>query len=188
MSFTEADLTPAPEVVLDDRIEGEPITTADEVLRRVVPLGKSKASEPAVGAFIPSVNTSSTASAPVPSPGPIGGGEMNPTTSAFIPSGPGSRDNGGLSTHRECKPAREAYEDYISEDRAAIGTWGFPVDAARRQDLPVFDDGGIDDRPETHATVWFPDVSNEPKRSRRAIYERLGLELHNAATCLYRPA
>lgn len=155
--------------VADPRVLGDRISGGHEVLRRVVPSAKSKAGVPANGAFIPA---------------------PEPASEAFIPGGPKSRDNGGLSTHREWKSAQEAYLDYVTSDRPAIGTWGVSVSECERHNLPAYYDGGIDNRPQSHATVWFPDVSGDSRKAGRRIYERLGLELCNAALdrpCLYRP-
>lgn len=78
----------------------------------------------------------------------------------------------------------------MTPERPAIGTWGVSVSECERQDLHAYFDGGIGDRPQSHATVWFPDVSGESRRAGRKIYERIGLELCNDAVsrpCLYRP-
>jgi hypothetical protein len=163
--------------VADPRVVGDRILDGKEILRRVVPSAKSKAGVPANGAFFPSPDRRQESLA-------------EPAIEAFMPGGPKSRDNGGLSTHREWKSPREAYLDFVTPDRPAIGTWGVMVSECEGQNLPTYDDGGIGERPKSHATVWFPDVSDQSRTKGRRVYERIGLELCSAALsreCLYRP-
>jgi hypothetical protein len=154
---------------------GVRLTDKAEMLRRVVPLGKSKAgvaSVPGSEAFKP-----------------------EPETGAFRPGGRGSRDNGGLSTKRAVEDPEFAYWAYLRSanppgSRLALGTWGFKVGEADELDLPSYDDGGIDEKhPENHATVWFPMPADLPNKQLKLRHDRLAEGLRAFALkhgCLFR--
>lgn len=149
---------------------GEP----DELLRRVVPIGKSTSGRPGADAFKP-----------------------DPTTGAFQPGGRNSRDNGGLSTKREAQHPAVAYWEYLRcstppGSRQAIGTWGFKVSEAHSlEGLDCRGDAGIDGNPEHHATVWFPMPEQQSKAKLKLRHEQIAeglLRFALANDCLYRAA
>ncbi|WP_370501158.1 hypothetical protein NWT09_13175 [Mycolicibacterium sp. jd] len=119
-----------------------------------------------------------------------------PAAAAFTPGGRGSHDNGGLSTKREAEHPEAAYWAYLHAadppgSRWALGTWGFEVGEAESLELPSFDDGGFDaERPQHHATVWFPMPEELSRRELKLLHDRLAEELRKFALghgCLHRP-
>lgn len=156
------------------------LTNQREVLRRVAPGGKSKglAGTPGAEAFKPPPNA-------------------DPGAVAFTPGGRGSHDSGGLSTKREAEDPEAAYWAYLHAadppgSRWALGTWGFEVGEAETLQLPSYDDGGVDaERPENHATVWFPMPDELSRRELKLLHDRLAEDLRSFALargCLHRPA
>lgn len=156
---------------------GVRLTGGAELLRRVAHLAKGK--------YVENAAPGSEAFKP------------NPAASAFKPGGRNSRDNGGLSTKRAVEDPQAAYWAYLQSadppgSRLALGTWGFKVVEAGTLELPCHDDGGIEGRPENHATVWFPmpPASELSTAQLRLRHDRLAEELRTFALahgCLYRP-
>jgi hypothetical protein len=160
--------------VAESAYPGVRIESSGELLRRVAPGGKVLASDEAPGseAFKP-----------------------NPAASAFQPARRNTRDNGGLSTKRESEDPETAYWQYLKAagdpgSRWAYGVWGFTVGQADSLQLPAFDDSGINDLPQRHATVWFPmpaDISNAKLKLMHDVIAESLLEHAIAHGCLYRP-
>ncbi|OBF17202.1 hypothetical protein A5725_24600 [Mycobacterium kubicae] len=156
---------------------GKRLNDKPELLRRVVPLAKSKigvSDAPGSEAFKPQIQAS-----------------------AFRPGGRGSHDNGGLSTKRAAEEPSDAYWAYLRSakppgGRLALGTWGFTVGEADSLQLPAYDDGGLDEaHPENHATVWFPMPPEESNKQLKLRFDRLAEELRKFAErhgCLFKPA
>jgi hypothetical protein len=80
---------------------------------------------------------------------------------------PGSRDGKRLSTSQSSLiSARAAYERHTQEyGRPSGGTWAISVGEAEEATVPAYDDGGIGDLPEDHASLYFGKKSRSQIKS-----------------------
>jgi hypothetical protein len=100
-----------------------------------------------------------------------------PWVKSFMPN---STDDDLMSTRRESIGGKRAYDEYVAmtdddgKPLESIGSWAFTVGDVLDSSLVVFDDAGLDDQPEGHASVDFRDLGS------KTAY-KAGKALRNAA-------
>jgi hypothetical protein len=103
----------------------------------------------------------------------ISSGKMKsdgPGKSNFVPE-----DGRRLSTRREAVTAKGAHDAYLAEGGESIGTWGVTIQETDSSGLEAYDDEDLDEYPEFHVTIWFPD------KLTRGQQERYAKQLHAKA-------